>query len=121
MTNEAEYTCENESCRHVMKVAYVKHQIYQCPKCKFSMYKTGAIVESNESDNPDHYKTGKLECIDAMRAMLGDEGFVAYLRGTLFRYNWRIGKKDEDIMEAKKIAVYTRWLNETLAGKELSK
>lgn len=76
---------------------------------------------SNESDNPNHYKTGKLECIDAMRAMLGDDGFANYLRGTIFKYNWRLGKKDEASMEAKKIAVYTRWLNDVLEGKELSK
>lgn len=47
MTNEAEYTCENENCRHVMKVAYIKNQIYQCPKCKFSMYKTNTIPASS--------------------------------------------------------------------------
>lgn len=74
-----------------------------------------------ESANPDHYKNAKMECIDAMRAMLGDEGFVAYLRGTIFKYNWRLGRKDASKVEAEKIAVYTRWLNETLAGKELSK
>ena len=74
-----------------------------------------------ESADPDHYKTSTIECIDAMRAMLGDEGFKAYLRGTIFKYNWRLGKKDESTVEVEKIAVYARWLHDTLAGRELSK
>ncbi len=74
-----------------------------------------------ESADPDHYKTSTIECIDAMRAMLGDEGFKAYLRGTIFKYNFRCGKKDEEKIEVEKMQVYLRWLGDVIAGKELSK
>ena len=76
---------------------------------------------SSESSNPDHYKTGGIECIDAMRDMLGYEGFIAYCRGNIMRYNWRLGKKDDPIIEMQKIDVYQRWIRDTMEGKPLSK
>lgn len=79
------------------------------------------MVAAEESADPSHYKTDTIQCIDAMRAMLGDEGFKAYLRGTIFKYNWRTGKKDSPKIEAEKMAVYLRWLGDVIAGKELSK
>ena len=77
--------------------------------------------EPVESADPDHYKTSTIECIDAMRAMLGDEGFKAYLRGTIFKYNWRHGRKDSQKVETEKMQVYLRWLGNVIAGQELSK
>jgi len=74
-----------------------------------------------ESSDPDHYKTSTIECIDAMRAMLGDEGFKAYLRGTIFKYNWRLGRKDDPKVETEKMYTYLGWLGDVIAGKELSK
>ena len=74
-----------------------------------------------ESIDPDHYKTGSVECIDAIRAMLGDEGFIAYCRGNIMRYNWRLGKKDDALVEIGKAAVYAQWIKDTLDGKDLTK
>ena len=34
-----------------------------------------------------------ITCIDAIRAMLGSEGFAAYLKGTMMAYMWRAGRK----------------------------
>ena len=65
---------------------------------------------SNESADPDHYKHGGIECIDAMRSALGKEGFRHYLRGTILKYLWRLGHKDAPEMEAAKIKVYAGWL-----------
>ena len=75
---------------------------------------------ATESSDPDHYKTGTIECIDAMRAMLGDEGFKAYLRGTIFKYNWRWGRKDDPKVETEKMYTYLGWLGDVIAGKDLA-
>lgn len=74
-----------------------------------------------ESENPEHYRNKSVEPIDAIRAWLGDDGFVAYCRGNIIKYTARLGDKDAPISEAKKAQVYVRWVVETLEGKELSK
>ena len=40
-------------------------------------------------NHPPHYTAGSIECIDAIRAALGDEGFLAYCRGNALKYVWR--------------------------------
>jgi hypothetical protein len=74
-----------------------------------------------ESADPSHYKTDGCECIDAIRSMLGKDGFIAYCRGTIIKYHWRCGKKDDPAMEVSKAAVYTQWILDTLADKPLTK
>jgi len=76
---------------------------------------------STEHHSPDHYHKGGIECIDACRAVLGDEAFVQGCRMIMLQYIWRLGDKDESVKEARKIEVYARWMKETLEGKELSK
>lgn len=76
---------------------------------------------SNEQVSPDHYRTGDIECIDALRSMLGDDGFVIFCRGVIAQYVWRFGRKDDPLMEISKIQVYARWIKDTLDGKTLSK
>lgn len=78
-------------------------------------------AESKESINPDHYKTGGIECIDAIRDSLGYDGFIAYCRGQIIRYTWRLGKKDDALVEIGKAAVYAQWVKDTLDGKPLTK
>lgn len=78
-------------------------------------------AESKESINPDHYKTGGIECIDAIRDALGYDGFIAYCRGQIIRYTWRLGKKDDALVEIGKAAVYAQWVKDTLDGKPLTK
>ena len=58
----------------------------------------------NQSDpvNPSHYKQGGIECIEAIKAALG-EGFPDYLRGNVMKYLWRYDKKNgvEDLKKAR--------------------
>jgi hypothetical protein len=42
--------------------------------------------------NPSHYKQGGIECIEAIKAALG-EGFPGYLRGNVMKYLWRYKEK----------------------------
>jgi Protein of unknwon function (DUF3310) len=39
--------------------------------------------------HPAHYNQGDVECIDAIRSALGREGYIAWLRGTIIKYQWR--------------------------------
>ena len=57
-------------------------------------------------NHPAHYTSGPIECIDAMRAALGDEGFVSYCRGAAIKYAWRAGRKDATAQDLRKGAWY---------------
>ena len=52
-------------------------------------------------NNPLHYNTSEIECIDAIEAMLGDD-FPAYLQGNITKYIWRFKHKNgvEDLKKA---------------------
>lgn len=52
--------------------------------------------------NPDHYRNGDIECIDAIKAALGS-GFNSYLRGNILKYVWRYMDKGgiEDLKKAR--------------------
>ncbi len=55
-------------------------------------------------NHPSHYTNGDIECIDAIEAALGPQGFIAYCRGNVIKYTWRTGSKDaahQDIGKAK--------------------
>lgn len=50
--------------------------------------------------NPDHYKQGDIECIDAIKsAVVGKDGFSGYCTGNVIKYLWRFENKNgsEDI------------------------
>lgn len=58
-------------------------------------------------DHPPHYQSGNgIECIDAIHAALGDQGFVDHCRGTAIKYAWRSGKKTEHAEDLRKAAWY---------------
>ena len=68
------------------------------------MRKLAAKLERNDVVNhPNHYTHGSIECIDAIEAALGPEGFMAFLRGNIIKYNWRCKHKHglEDIEKAR--------------------
>tara|TARA_Y100000361_G_scaffold45970_1_gene39775 strand:+ start:44 stop:508 length:465 start_codon:yes stop_codon:yes gene_type:complete len=54
-------------------------------------------------NNPSHYNSGAVECIDAIQAMLSEEEYIGYLRGNSLKYRWRFrykGKPIEDLQKA---------------------
>ena len=53
-------------------------------------------------NSPPHCNQGDIECIDAIEAALGPEGFAAYCRGNALKYLWRTDHKGgaEDIKKA---------------------
>jgi hypothetical protein len=56
-------------------------------------------------NHPPHYQ-GKVECIDAIEAALGAEGFVAYCRGNALKYSFRAGRKGDAVQDIQKARWY---------------
>jgi hypothetical protein len=67
-------------------------------------------------NHPAHYTQGGIECIDAIEAALGHEGFVAFLRGQVIKYQWRLGLKDLPAQDAAKAHWYSTRLQSALAA-----
>jgi hypothetical protein len=44
-------------------------------------------------NSPPHYNQSGIECIDAIKAALGPEGFQKYCQGNVIKYLWRYKKK----------------------------
>lgn len=40
-------------------------------------------------NNPLHYQSEKMECIDAIEAQLSPEEFMGFLKGNIAKYLWR--------------------------------
>lgn len=60
-------------------------------------------------NNPDHYKSNfGLECWDAMEIIFGKKKLRWFCRMNVFKYIWRLGKKDPVDIELKKVANYQR-------------
>lgn len=52
-------------------------------------------------NKPEHYQ-GEIQCIEAIEAAMSHEEFIGYLRGNIFKYNWRYRNKNgiEDLRKA---------------------
>ena len=68
----------------------------------------------SDPTSPEHYQQGGIECIDAIRAALGPEGFRDYCAGNVHKYVWRHRHKN-GVEELKKAQVYLGWMVETFA------
>jgi len=53
-------------------------------------------------NNPSHYNTGGIECVEAQEAALTHEEMQGYLKATAIKYLWRMGKKGPALTDAKK-------------------
>ena len=57
--------------------------------------------EGDAVNHPPHYQ-GKVECIDAIEAALGIDGFIDHCRGTAMKYIYRAGRKNSSKRSKKK-------------------
>lgn len=74
-----------------------------CDKCHRADEKIHQEDETSVDmvNSPPHYQSEDgLECIDAIVAALGLEGAVAYCRGNVIKYSWRIKNPNEDMGKA---------------------
>jgi hypothetical protein len=54
-------------------------------------------------NNPTHYNTGNIECIEAIEESMSSVAFKGYLKGNCMKYLWRYdykGKPSEDLQKA---------------------
>ena len=58
-------------------------------------------VEDSNVNHPSHYTQAGIECIDAIKASLGD-GYQDYCKGNVMKYLWRYKYKNgvEDLHKA---------------------
>ena len=61
---------------------------------------------SNRINSPHHYTQGDIECIQAIEAALGDEGALAYCRGSAMKYLWRCMYKKSTLKDLQKAQWY---------------
>ena len=66
--------------------------------------------------HPSHYESGGIECIDAIRAQLGPEGFQAYCHGNVAKYLWR-WKQKGGVQDLDKAQVYLGWMIDSVKTK----
>ena len=71
------------------------------------------LMDEDLVNHPPHYNNGKIECIEAIEAMLSHEEYVGYLRGNSLKYRWRFRYKDF-IQDLKKAEWYENRLLEEL-------
>lgn len=57
-------------------------------------------------NHPEHYNQGDIECIDAMIAAKGIDAVKAFCDCSVFKYEWRLGHKDDVAQEIDKMIWY---------------
>ena len=66
--------------------------------------RTEALEKQQDVVNhPQHYVSGGIECIEAIKASMSAEEFAGYLKGNTVKYLWRYrlkGKAQEDLQKA---------------------
>jgi len=72
--------------------------------------------EPDMVNQPPHYTQGDIECIDAIRSALGPQGFAAFCRGNIIKYNWRCDHK-AGVQDVEKAGWYLERLIDTMRTK----
>jgi hypothetical protein len=67
----------------------------------------------NDPINPNHYKQGGIESIDAVKAFMSEEAFKGFLKGNCQKYLFRYEKKN-GIEDLRKCQWYLERLIEVL-------
>ena len=125
MDDEYEYYCED--CEALESLTYGsgicrydrKWHSLCAEACDMFRLKKPGSYRSNESEdptdfndvrNPEHYCSGGIECLDAIKASMPHEAFVGYLKGNVIKYIWRYDKKGQPYKDLQKALFYLRRL-----------
>ena len=74
----------------------------------------GVVIE-DAVHNPAHYRQGGIECIEAIKASMSEEGFRDYLKGNVI---WRYKHKGKAIEDIEKALWYLNRLKDELYGQD---
>jgi DNA-directed RNA polymerase subunit RPC12/RpoP len=68
------------------------------------------VAEADTVNQPSHYTSGDIECIDAIRAALTDDEWRGFIKGNVIKYIWRERLKNgnEDLKKAEKYLEFSR-------------
>jgi len=93
----------------------------RCSSCGNFTDDYGVCFECKPHDpvsKPFHYNhTDGIECIAYIKQVLGKDGFIAYCRGNVMKYNHRAFYKGNPTEDMEKAEQYLKWANETLKEK----
>lgn len=73
-------------------------------------------VKADMVNNPAHYTSGGIECIDCIKAALG-ENFIGFLIGNVIKYSYRYKDKN-GVNDLEKASVYLKWAIEEMKKNE---
>ncbi len=62
--------------------------------------------ETDVVNNPEHYNTGNIECIEAIEESMSSVAFKGYLKGNCMKYLWRYDYKGKQVEDLKKAGWY---------------
>ena len=76
-------------------------------------------AEQDAVNNPEHYNTGNVECIDAIEESMSSVAFKGYLKGNCMKYLWRYDYKGKQVEDLQKAQWYlARLLNQVVFENE---
>jgi hypothetical protein len=87
---------------------------YGEPQVGKLFHPSDAPQESCPVENPDHYNTGAIEAIEAIKASMPSEQFFGYLKGNVMKYLWRYDYKEKPIEDLRKADWYLNRLIDAL-------
>ena len=73
-----------------------------------------APQESCPVERPDHYNTGAIEAIEAIKASMPSEQYFGYLKGNVMKYLWRYDYKEKPVEDLRKADWYLNRLIDVL-------
>ena len=65
-------------------------------------------------ERPDHYNTGAIEAIEAIKASMDSEQYFGYLKGNVMKYLWRYDYKEKPVEDLRKADWYLNRLIDAL-------
>ena len=68
-----------------------------------------AEIQLDNVNHPNHYTTGGIECIQAIKASMSPEEYQGYLKGNALKYLWRFRHKN-GVEDLRKAQIYLGWL-----------
>lgn len=74
----------------------------------------GSNMKNDNVNSPAHYRQGGIECIEAIKASMSEEGFRDYLKGNVMKYIWRYEHKGKAIEDIEKAIWYLNRLKDEL-------
>lgn len=75
-------------------------------------------MKNDNVNSPAHYRQGGIECIEAIKASMSEEGFKDYLKGNVMKYIWRYKHKGKAIEDIEKALWYLNRLKDELYGQD---